>query len=203
LNPEKGIIKFRDHIYYTDPVTQKRKDQWAIQIETMNFETYRALCKAEGLYLSASSLDNIQRRYVDALNKAKDKPGTMAWLYNWMPNYVLLKRAKKDLIDDLATILHGKVKEVGAGYVNEEKIVLNILKLFVAGTTEEKNELLERLTTCYIGKQVLFEVLYHKMNDAWGTKITGQPQLIFFIKYGLYVNFLMIIIIHILVSRKL
>ncbi|GAB2829218.1 hypothetical protein [Ferruginibacter profundus] len=171
LDPGKGIIKFRDHIYYTDPVTQKRKNQWAIQIETMNFETYRALCKAEGLYLSASSLDNIQRRYTDALNKAKDKPGTMAWLYHWMPDFVFKTRDNDSLINDLATILQGSVREHGYKYINEEALVLKIIGAFATGKKDDHDCLLGEFSTRLINKKVMFQILYEKMND-WA----GQPN---------------------------
>ena len=182
LDPAKKIIQFRDHIYYTDPATQKRKAQWAIQIETMNFETYRALCKAEGLYLSASSLDNIQRRYVDALNKAKDKSATMAWLYHWMPAYIFKTRDKDSLINDLATILQGSVREHGYKYINEEAIVLKIIGAFATGKKEDHDCLLGEFSTRLIDKKTMFEVLYEKMND-WGgqSNFTKAIQVLYLI----------------------
>lgn len=170
FDPEKRVIQFRDYIHYTDPVTQKRKDQWAIQVGTMSFETYKVLCKIEGLKLSASSLDNIQRRYLLALDKAKDKPKTMAWLYHWMPDYVFKTRDNDSLINDLATILQGSVSEHGYKYINEEALVLKIIGAFATGKKEDHDCLLGEFSTKLIDKKTMFQVLYKKMNDWGGQK---------------------------------
>jgi hypothetical protein len=165
LNASKRIIRFIDHFHYINPQTEEPLKEWAIHIEAFRYEDYLGLCKAEGLYLYDSSRARITKEFFSQLAEAKDKPAMMAWLYFKMPDFVFAKMEKSQLVDGLTTILKGGVQE---SVVNEEVIVLNILKAFVTDKKEDQDYLLTQLTTRFIGKETLFEVLYIKMNNFAG-----------------------------------
>lgn len=145
--------------------------------EAYNYEYYLSLCEIEGLFLTEGSKLSIVRKFTEALKNAKDEPATMTWLYFKMPDFVFLQRNKNLLIDDLTGILKGNVNEDA---IHTEATVLKILQAFVTDNKADQDNLLYELTTSVIEKQTLFEVLYIKMNDAFGAdNWTAAIQLLY------------------------
>jgi hypothetical protein len=157
--------RFIDFFYYVEPETGVIQKDWAMSIEAFRYEDYQGLCKAEGLVLTENVKKGIVTKFMAALNAAEGIAKDMAWLYFKMPDFVYAQRDKNKLIDDLATILKGKVTE---GAINTEVMVLKILQAFVTDKREDQDNLLTQLTTRYIDGDTLFEVLYDKMNDFGG-----------------------------------
>jgi hypothetical protein len=177
LDPSKRSIKFIDYYYYINEKTGQVTNEWALQIEASNFEYYDAYCGKLGFGLSGDALQSVIRKFTMALKNAKQDPATMAWLYFKMPEFVFLQRDKNLLIDDLATILQGNVYQDA---IHTEATVLKVLQAFVTDNKVDQDNLLYELTTRFIEKQTLFEVLYHKMNDAFGAdNWTASIQLLY------------------------
>jgi hypothetical protein len=165
LDAAKRIISFTDYFHYVDTKTDMPKKEWAIKLEANRYENYLQLSNVEKLWLKKPSIENITQKFTEALKVATNDAQTIFWLYDKMPDFVFLQRNKILLIDDLQTMLQGRVRE---GFVNEEAIVLKILSTFNTDKKADQDNLLCELGSRFIEKQTLFEVLYEKMNNVFG-----------------------------------
>jgi hypothetical protein len=180
LDAKKQRITFTDRFHYTHPGTGEVSPEWAIAVVATRFENYLELCDAEGLSLSENSMKGIISAFDKALADGAGKANVTDWLYDHMPDFVLLQRNKQLLTDDLATLLTTYVDEGGLDGINEERVVLRILAAFITENQEDQNFILEQLCTRYIGKKTLFEVLYDRMNDFGGAdNWTAAIQLLY------------------------
>jgi hypothetical protein len=124
LDIEKHDIKFSDYFHYKEDASKNYKSNVAIVISTNNYETYTKLSKIEDLYLSENSKQNIIGKFKTALPLARKKSDTLAWLYDSMPDFVLITLIDQDLWNDLQIIESGGINYIG---INKYTTILKLL----------------------------------------------------------------------------
>jgi hypothetical protein len=177
LDVEKKEVWYTDSFYYEENSITHKKGELAFKIYTSHFEDYQALCDIEGFQLTPHQKQEIIQGFTDALEKYKDQPNTIDWIYAKIPDFVLYDRDKDLLLNDLTTLLTAPVNERG---VNEEAIVLAIIGSFKTGNERDHDYILARLIDRWHNGKTLFELLYDKMNDKDGDpNFTAFIQLIY------------------------
>jgi hypothetical protein len=180
LDYTRKLPIFTDHFLYEEDNLATRARKVAFIIEAHNYEDYQELCRIEGLSLMDSSRERIISDYTKALAKAKGQPDTLDWLYYRMPDFVLERRDKALILEDVASLLSADVDETGSDYINEEALVLKLLNTFFTGKVEDHDLLLGALYTLKVGSRTMMEALWRRMDDYGGAdNFTATVQTIY------------------------
>ncbi|MDH7447095.1 hypothetical protein [Aquimarina sp. 2201CG14-23] len=180
-------------VYAEDVGKRPPLKDYAILLRCKFYDQFTTILQLLNINVGGESniQEEIDLRFNNAFKRAGGDPNILDWLYEKAPDFALVTRGAKQLINDLTSILKTFVDEIGT---DEEKVVLKILKaLAIINLKEGKgtnfigkgaDTLLNALLVHKVNKETLFERLYSKMNDK-GFGATNFTNLIQFI-YGIW-----------------